>query len=271
MGYVETDGARIHYAREGSGPPVVLVQGVGVVGHGWRPQVDGLRDRYTLISIDNRGIGRSTSDAPPTIEAMAADVLAVADAEGLERFHLAGHSMGGVIAQRVALTAPSRIASLALLCTFLRGKQGTMVAPGMLLTAIRSRVGTRRMRRHAFMELVMTRDFLATQDRDRLSTELAELFGHDLADQPPIVMQQLRAMGRYDASASLSRLGAIPTLVVSAAHDGIARPQFGRALAEAIPGARYVEVAGAGHGVPIQQPETINRMLAAHWHATVTP
>ena len=271
MPYVDVEGARIHYSREGQGPPVVLVQGVGVIGNGWKPQVDGLRDQYSLIAIDNRGIGRSTSDARPTIEAMAADVLAVADAERLDRFHLAGHSMGGVIAQQVALTATSRVATLALLCTFLRGKQGTMIAPAMLGTAIRSRVGTRRMRRRAFVELVMPREFLHTQDRDLLCTALAELFGHDLADQPPIVMQQLRAMGRYDASASLSRLGATPTLVVSAAHDCIARPQYGRALAQAIPGAQYVEIADAGHALPIQQSDVINQMLATHWHAAVTP
>ena len=271
MPHVNVEGAIIHYSRDGSGPPVVLVQGVGVIGNGWKPQVEGLRDRYTLITIDNRGIGRSTSDAQPTVEAMAADVLAIADAEGLERFHLAGHSMGGVIAQQVALTAPVRVASLALLCTFLKGRQGAMISPGMLGTAIRSRLGTRRMRRRAFVELVMPRDFLATRDRDRLCAELGQLFGRDLADQPLIIRQQLRAMGRFDASSRLSALAGIPTLVVSAAHDGIARPAYGQALAAAIPGARYVEIPGAGHAVPIQEAAEINRLLASHWDTVVTP
>jgi 3-oxoadipate enol-lactonase len=267
MPYVKVQGGTVHYSRDGDGPPVVLVQGVGVIGNGWKPQVDGLRGRYSMISIDNRGIGRSTSDARPTVEAMAADVLAVADAEGLQRFHLVGHSMGGVIAQHVALIAPSRAATLALLCTFLRGKQGTMIAPAMLGTAIRSRVGTRRMRRHAFLELVMPRDYLAAQDRDRLCADLSELFGHDLADQPPIVMQQLRAMGRYDASSKLAQLGGIPTLVVSAAHDCIARPAYGRALAAAIPGAAYVEIPDAGHGLPIQKSDQVNRLLLEQFQA----
>ena len=106
-----------------------------------------------------------------------------------------------------------------------------MIAPAMLGTAIRSRVGTRRMRRRAFVELVMPREYLATQDRDRLCADLGTLFGRDLADQPPIVMQQLRAMGRYDASEKLAALRGIPTLVVSATHDCIARPAYGRALA----------------------------------------
>ena len=264
MPFIDSNGARIFYTRQGHGPAVLLIQGVGVIGNGWKPQVDGLKDRFTLISIDNRGIGQSTAATPPTIKDMAADVLAVADAERLQQFHLVGHSMGGVIAQQVALTAPARILSLALLCTFLKGRQGTMIAPAMLLTAIRSRVGTRRMRRRAFVELVMPREFLGTQDRDQMCADLGELFGRDLADSPPIVMQQLRAMGRYDASERLSQLRGIPTLVVSAEHDCIAQPKYGRALVAAIPGARYVEIPAAGHAVVIQKAEELNRLLAEH-------
>ena len=264
MAYVETETGRIYYCRDGRGPAVLLIQGVGVVGNGWKPQVEGLKDGFTLISIDNRGIGRSTCKHAPTIEDMAADALGVADAEGVERFHLVGHSMGGVIAQQIALTATSRVASLALLCTFLKGRQGTMIAPSMLGTAIRSRIGTRRMRRRAFVELVMPRDYLAAQDRDRLCADLGALFGRDLADQPPIIMQQLKAMRRYDASARLAVLRSIPTLVMSAEHDHIARPRYGRALAAAIPGARYVEIPGAGHAVVIQKADEVNGLLREH-------
>jgi aminoacrylate hydrolase len=267
MPFVSTDGARIHYAREGNGPAVLLVQGVGVIGDGWKPQVEGLKDRFTLLLIDNRGIGQSTSEAPPTIEAMAADVLAVADAERIERFHLVGHSMGGVIAQQVALQAKGRVLSLSLLCTFLKGRQGTMIAPAMLGTAIRSRIGTRRMRRRAFVELVMPRGYLATLDRDRLCADLGELFGRDLADQPPIVMQQLKAMGRFDASARLGELKNIPTLVVSAEDDYIARPQYGRALAAAIRAIHHIELPDAGHAVTIQRAAEVNQLLREHLEA----
>ena len=266
MATVDNGSARIEYSRTGHGPAVILVQGVGVIGNGWKPQVDGLRDRYSVITIDNRGIGRSPAAAGQlTIEDMAADVLAVADAERIDTFHLAGHSMGGLVAQQVALTARGRVRSLALLCTFLTGRQGTMVAPSMLLTAIRSRAGTRSMRRRAFVELVMPAAYLSTLDRDTLCAELGELFGRDLADSPPIVMQQLRAMGRFDASARLASLTGLPTLVVSAAHDCIARPAYGRALAGAIPGARYVEFPDAGHAVTIQRAGPINALLAEHF------
>jgi len=267
-----TTDARIHYERSGIGPPVLLIQGAGVIGEGWRPQIDGLRDRFSLVSFDNRGIGASTfTSSSLTIEAMAADALAIADAEGLERFHLAGHSMGGLIAQQLALQAPRRVISLALLCTFLRGAEAARMTPSMILMGLRTQLGTRAMRRRAFTRLVMPDDYLSAVDRSRLEQDLAGLFGRDLADQPAIVMKQLRAMARFDASARLNALASIPTLVVTATHDRIARPEYGRRLAAAIPGARYVEIEEAGHGVTIQCADRINDLLAVHFLEATNP
>lgn len=100
---------------------------------------------------------------------------------------------------------------------------------------------------------------------DGLAEHLAPLFGHDLGDQPPVVDKQLAAMRAYDATPRLRELSGIPTLVVSAAHDHIARPELGRALAAGIPGARYVEFADASHGVTIQSAERINTLLLEHF------
>lgn len=265
MPTIATTRARIQYWTTGHGPAVVLVQGAGVIGEGWRPQIDALKDRYTVVWIDNRGIGQSAlTSGALTIEDMAADVLAVVDAEGLQQFHLVGHSMGGLIAQQVALSAPARVRSLALLCTFLKGRQGATMSLPLLVTALRSRIGTRRMRRHAFVELVMPAAYLATIDRDQLCEGLQGLFGRDLADQPSIVLQQVRAMAKFDASARLPQLSGIPAVVVSAEHDRIARPEYGRALAAAIPGATFLELTGAGHAVTIQCAGDVNAVLQRH-------
>ncbi len=260
--------ALVSYRRAGTGPGVLFIQGVGVIGEGWRPQIDGLADRYTTISFDNRGLGASALGAAPlSIESMALDALAVMDAEKIERFHVAGHSMGGLIAQEVALRAPARVKSLALLCTFARGKQATRLTPAIVLIGMRTRIGTRAMRRNAFLELVMPPALLATSDRTQLAETLRPLFGRDLADQPPIILKQLAAMAKYDASVRLGQLAHIPTLVMSAELDRIALPTFGRELAAAIPGARFVELPGAGHGVPLYAAGEVNALLAEHFAA----
>src|SRR5262245_30947397 len=166
MPFVDTAGARLFYTRDGQGPPVLLVQGVGAIGNTWRPQIDELSGRYTVVAYDNRGIGRSTIlDGRLTIEDMASDALAIADALGIDRFHLAGHSMGGVIAQAVALRAPSRILSLAFLCTFARGGDGAKMSLPMFVTAMRMRIGTRAMRRNAFLGLILPARYLRRVDR----------------------------------------------------------------------------------------------------------
>lgn len=267
MPIIETSGARLSYARVGDGPAVLFVQGVGIVGEGWRPQVDALKSDFTCISFDNRGIGGSTILAPHplSVEAMADDAIAILDGERVDRFHLVGHSLGGVIAQEIALRVPKRIRSLSLLCTFARGKQGARLSWDILVAGLKTKIGTRAMRRKAFLELVMPARHLAElSDVDAYAMELAPLFGHDLADSPAIAMKQLSALGRYDAMTRLSSLS-VPALVVSAVHDRIALPAFGKELAGAIPGAEYVELDDAGHGVPIHRPETINALLRRHF------
>ncbi len=246
----------------GKGDPVVFIQGVGLHGDGWLPQTSVLSSRFRCLTFDNRGIGQSpVAGAPITIEQMAADTLAVMNAAGFDSAHIVGHSMGGVIAQQVALTAPKRVRSLSLLCTSARGSDATRLSGKMIWLGLRSRLGSSRMRRHAFLEITMPADYLATQNRDALAERLAPLFGHDLADSPPIVMKQLSALKRFDATPRLAELAGIPTLVLSAKHDIIFPPACGRALATAIPGAKYVEVPDAAHGVTIQCPDLVNNAL----------
>jgi pimeloyl-ACP methyl ester carboxylesterase len=267
------DGAVIAHKAQGTGPPVLLIQGVGVVGDGWRPQVDGLADRFTCITFDNRGMGRSTVGKTPqapaySVEVLAADALAIMDAHGFDRFHVAGHSLGGCIAQELALGAPGRVLSLAFLCTFHRGRDGAVLTFDMLIRGLRTRIGTRAMRRNAFLELVLPPKALAGRNRAELAARLEPLFGHDLADQPAIVLEQLKALSRYDARERFHQLERIPTLVVSATKDRIAKPASGRALADAIPGAKYVQIDDAGHGLPIQAPDRVNALLAEFWKGT---
>lgn len=271
MRSLEHRGCQLAYEVCGDGPPVLLIQGVAVQGNGWRPQVDALAARYRCLTFDNRGMGRSQPmGARLTIEQMAEDALSLMDAEQWESAHVVGHSMGGPIALELAHRTRHRVRSLSLLCTFARGRDATRLSPRLVWVGMRSRVGTRRMRRYAFLELVMPPRLLAGVDRDTLAAQLAELFGHDLADQPPVVLKQMAAMRRYDATPQLAQLSGLPTLVVSAVHDPIAPPFIGRALAAGIPGARYVEIPDASHGVPIQCADRVNALLLEHFAQATT-
>ena len=242
-----------------------MIQGAGLVGEGWRPQVNELSKQFTVVTFDNRGIGESVLDGGElTIEAMAEDALAVMDAERIDRFHVVGHSMGGLIAQALALRARDRVRSLSLLCTFVRGREGARMSAAMMVTALRMRLGTRDMRRNAFLGLIMPDSYLATTDKTRLAQEMAPLFGYDLARQPFFVMQQVRAMARYDASHRWRDLARLRTLIVCATHDRIALPCYARELSAMMRNARFREFGDAGHGVTIQCAAEVNALLAEH-------
>ena len=265
MRTIATSDGDLSYEVTGIGPPVLAIQGVGVIGRGWRPQIDRLSRHFTFITFDNRGIGRSPRGSGPlTIEQMALDALAVIRAAGHDRVHVVGHSMGGLIAQHLALTHRERVKSLALLCTFADGAAATRLSGRMLLLGLQARIGTRAMRRNGMLKMIMPADYLSHHDPVALARDLGDLFGRDLADQPAIIREQLRAMSRYNSISRLGELTGIPTLVASARHDPIAPPILGKAIATRIHGARYVEFERASHALPIQLADEVNAVLADH-------
>lgn len=265
MGYTtEQDGCRLGYDLRGRGPGVLFLQGVGVQGDGWRPQTDALTDRLACLTFDNRGVGRSRpAGAAITVERMAADAAAVLDAAGWPAADVVGHSLGGPVALELALRHPDRVRSLVLMCTFAGGKTAAPLTPRMLWLGARARVGTRRMRRRGFLRLLYAPAGYPS-DPDAAAAALAPLFGHDLGDTPPAAGDQLRALRAYDATARLGELSGKRVLVLTAAHDPIAPPSAGRALAAGIPGSRYVEVPDASHGLPITHADRVNELLAEH-------
>lgn len=268
-GAIERAGCRLAYATRGAGPPVLLIQGVGVHGDGWLPQVDALAAHHRCLWFDNRGMTASqpVGSAPFTVATFAADALALVETQGWSNVHVIGHSLGGLIALELALAARERVRILSLVCTFARGAAAGSSAHMMWL-GTRSRVGTRRMRRRAFLQIVYPPEVLAATDRDALAARLAPLFGHDLADHAPIEMKQLGAMRNHDVTRRLGELASLPTLVVSARHDPIAPPALGHAIADGIPGARFVVLDGASHGAPIQDPARVNALLLDHLAAS---
>ena len=265
---VANDGARLSVYAAGSGPPVLFVQGVGLPGAGWTPQTDVLQRGYSCVWFDHRGTG-STAASPDsvTVDRMADDCRAILDARSSGPAHVVGHSLGGLIALKLALDRPEQVRSLSLLCSFASGRAAAPPTRRMIWLGLRSRLGTRRMRRRGFLGIVLSPAGLAGADADEVAARLAPLFGHDLADQPSAVGRQLAAMRECDLSTRLGGLATIPTLVASAELDPIAPPTLGRAIADRIPGARFVELPNASHGVPIEFPGRVNDLLKGHFEA----
>ena len=265
MPTVERPGSRIAYEVSGAGAPVLFVQGVGVPGEGWRPQIDALSADFRCAWFDHRGIGRSGPvGGALSLATLVDDTRAVMDDLGWAEAHVVGHSMGGIIAHQLALEDRARVRSLGLLCTFLRGRDAARLTRDLLWLGLRTRIGTRRMRRHAFLEIVSPRSERAANDLDALAERYGVLFGRDLADQPLAALAQVRAMSRHDDSARLDELCGVPTLVISAAEDPISLPEYGRRLAARITPSRFYEFPDAAHGVTITHAEAVNRLLSEH-------
>lgn len=268
---VEHAGAELAYSVDGYGEPVLFIQGVGVHGDGWRPQVDELGAAYRCIAFDHRCIGASSgSGRSITVERLADDARAILDAEGVGAAHVVGHSLGGLVAAALAIAEPARVVSLALLCTFAVGRHVAPLTPTMAWLGLRTKIGTRAQRRRAFLRLVLppssTRS-MTRAEQDQAARDLAPIFGHDLATQPPAVFHQLRALREGDVARQLGVLASVPTLVVSARHDLLAPPALGKALAQGIPGAVYEEVEDAAHGLPITHAAWTNARLHSHFRA----
>jgi len=258
-------GCALAYDTEGHGPPVLMIHGSGVGGRGWRPQVEGLRDAYACLTFDNRGFGRSQPMGEPlSLELLAEDALALLDAAGWESAHVVGHSLGGLVALYAAHASRARVRSLSLLNTFASGRVPTALSGWLVWMGLRTTVGTRSMRRRAFLEMILGPDELAAADVEPLAARFSELFDHDLGVQPPVAMKQVRAMARADATPFLPALAGIPALVISAEHDRLAPPAAGKALARGLAGARYVEIAGSSHAAPIHRPADVNPLLREH-------
>jgi 3-oxoadipate enol-lactonase len=238
-----SDGARIHYETHGAGEPVLLIMGLGSNAYGWHWTIPWLAERYQAIAFDNRGTGRS--DVPTdtySIAQTAADAAAVLDAAGHATAHVCGASLGGMIAQRVALAYPERIKSLVLICTTPGGRHA--VRPSGEVTAALVEGGedpATVYRRNAW--------FLYGEDTRMRHPERIEedlLHRGKIPTQPRGYFGQLQAAMDHDTWDELPSI-AVPTLVVHGDADLLVPTGNGRLLAERIPGAELVVVPGAGH------------------------
>lgn len=234
---------KIAWERHGGGPPLLLVHGLGYARWGWEPVVEPLARSFDVLLYDNRGIG--ASDAPPGPYAaaeLAADAVQVLDEARVERAHVLGTSLGGMVAQELAVAAPERVDKLVLAATT-PGGAGSFPMPERTVRLMAGRATLRQ-----FVE-----NALAPDPDPRI---VERILRHREATAQPLAAwsAQAAAGAAFDA---LERIGAIaaPTLVLTGTEDAVVDPRNSRLLAERIPGARVELFEGGGHLFFWEQPE----------------
>ena len=242
MPYVTTAGATIYWEEHGAGDPLLLIMGLGATLEWWRRLVSILAPCYRTIVYDNRGVGRS--DVPPgpySIPVMAEDAVAVLDAAGIAAAHVFGASMGGMIAQELALNHPSRVRSLILGCTACGGPQAVPATKEVAL-ALRARADVTR---EQAMWVMAPYIFDASTPRERVAEDIAVRLDTTVTNDGYFAqLQGIRAWaGTHDRLAGIT----MPTLVIHGETDQLVPAENGRIVAKAIPHARLVMIPHASH------------------------
>ena len=242
MPHTSHGGVRIWWEEHGAGDPLLLIMGLGATLEWWNRLQPSLTPRYRTILFDNRGVGRS--DVPPgpySIPVMADDALAVVDAAGVTAAHVVGLSMGGYIAQELALRHPGRVRSLVLGCTSCGGREAVRAAPEVA-AALSARV---KVPLADAMWGMVPYTFDASTPRQAVAEDLAMRLRAAVSDDG--YFAQLQAIRAWPGSHDRLSAIAAPTLVIHGETDQLVPPENSRILARAIPNVRLVMLPHASH------------------------
>jgi 3-oxoadipate enol-lactonase len=266
MPSVDAGGTEFYYERRGEGEPMLLIQGMSATHLAWgRPFLSELESSFDCTIFDNRGMGRSgRAELPFDVADMAGDTAALLDALGIESAHVVGISMGGAIAQELALAHPDRIRTLTLGATFCGGPEASLMAPEdlqMLGAAYASGEAEQVFR--AMWEINLSPTHRADDSRFAAFREM----GSTLPAPRQVVMQQMRACAEHDTSGRLHRID-LPTLVVHGTADRLIDVANGKLIARLIP-APIELLDEVGHVFWWEQPQRSAELIREHALAAV--
>jgi 3-oxoadipate enol-lactonase len=250
----ENRGARIYWDQQGEGAPLLLIMGLGWTSHMWYRSRPILAARFRTIALDNRGVGQS--DVPPgpyPIALMASDAAAVLDAAGVERAHICGMSMGGMIAQEFALAYPGRVRSLILGCTAPGGQNTVQAEREVIQLLIAPRGNPEEMVRaiSPYIYDVGTPEARKEEDLAVRRPWFPTAQGY---------LAQLQGLLAWEGYGRLPQLRA-PTLVIHGETDRLVPPENSRRIAARIPDANLVMIPRASHIFPTDQQEATHRAM----------
>lgn len=266
MPSVDAAGTELHYLRAGSGDPMLLIQGMSATHLGWgRPFLASLEQSFECIVFDNRGMGLSgRAELPFTTADLAADTVGLLDALEIERAHVVGISMGGMIAQELALAHPDRIHTLTLGATYCGGPEGTLMSQeDLLLLGGAMASGEREQVFRAMWEINLSPAF--REDEARFAEFCA--MASALPAPQAVIRQQMRACGAHDTSTRLDQL-TVPTQVIHGTVDRLLGVGNGRQIA-ALLSVEPKLLEDVGHMFWWEQPERSAALVREHALAPV--
>ncbi|MFW9833226.1 MAG: alpha/beta fold hydrolase [Candidatus Thorarchaeota archaeon] len=252
----------IYYEVHGpqDAPPLVLIGGWASFRWIWFRQIPTLMKKYKCIVFDNRGAGKSSKpDYPYTMEMMAADTVGLMDALGVDRAHILGISMGGLIGQQIALSYPEKVRSLILVSTHFGGPNHIPIPDNVvaLLVALPTETISYKQAREMRYRATFSPQFIAE------NKELMEQIDVWVQQHPaPLYAQvnQSSATAEFDSESKLKNITA-PTLILQGANDFTILPKNAELLAERIPNSKLQFIEGAAHFVIIEKYEEFNNAV----------
>jgi 3-oxoadipate enol-lactonase len=250
-------GTRLYWESAGTGSPVLLIHGLGLSGGAWWRTVEALSPALRVITFDHRGIGLSKSATPAfTTEAMADDAAAVLDALGLDDAHVYGFSLGGMVAQQLALRHPGRARSLVLGATQPGGRRAVH-ADGEVLGFFRSRAGMGH--EDAAWESVQYNygARCRAEHGERIAEDIEWRLGQPF--NAHAYRAHIFAAALHNCYGRLDRI-AVPTLVVHGAEDRVIPVDNAHLMAERLSSCRLAVLEATGHLYPTEVPEVDERI-----------
>jgi pimeloyl-ACP methyl ester carboxylesterase len=253
MPKVPANGLDIFYKVRGKGDPLLLIAGFGCDHLIWNAVASDLASRYGVVVFDNRGMGQTTGPVAATgIRQLADDAAGLLDALGLGPAHVAGHSMGGMIAQELALAHPERVRSLLLLSTCARlDERGKAITAswGELPRRVDAATATR-----LILPWMYTNAFYARPGA--VEDVIAQVVANPFPPSAEAIEAQSRAICASDTSRRLGEI-ACPTLVLVGSEDILLPVAFSEELAHGIRRAELVILKETGHGLLIESPRAV--------------
>jgi pimeloyl-ACP methyl ester carboxylesterase len=259
MPYLELNDISLYYEEQGEGDPLLLIAGLASDSRSWGPVAAELSAKYRVITVDNRGTGRTTpGDAAMSIDAMADDCMALVRHLGLPGVNLSGHSMGGLVAQQCAITCPKLVDRLILVATSPRISRRNLALFADWAESRESGMDMRLWFRNIFFWIFSRRFF---DDEHAVEVALANARDYPWPQSSAAFTNQVRAMSAFDCSDRLSEIAA-ETLVIGGREDLLFPAADCRSLAERIPGAACTMIEGAAHSIHLEQPQAFCRALS---------